>query len=121
MAQDITERLLTQLQREEPETFKTFMAGICRVVEQSFQHDAQLKGVKAVNKTGDEVRRRTRMCAEVVRDMRLGEVPHSWQRILDELPNALRAKLDGLQHSAERKSGFLWVPPERGSLIIPGL
>ena len=80
------------------------MRGIERAVTQSFDTDAVLRPVK----TQDEQKRRVVMCKDLILAMRQ-EHSLSVQRIVYELPSALRCRLDGAE----------WQPPTRSSWIEP--
>lgn len=57
--------------------------------------------------TSDEVRRRFRLCEELVRQLR-GDLGWGLQRVLDHLPRYLRCELDGISWQPEAR--VVWVP-----------
>lgn len=89
-------------------------AGIQAAISTSFAEDKVLRPVY----TRDEIERRFRMCADIFVTLRK-DLGWSIPRILDEMPRALRAKLDGIpwnpetDKSAQRK---VWAPSQAESL-----
>ena len=75
----------------------TLAIGIETAVKKSFE-----TGAVMVFQTRDEVRRRTRLCVDVARELR-GDLGWSVARIADALPRALRAKLDGTTFEPEEE------------------
>jgi hypothetical protein len=81
-----------ELAGESPEAIGRLTKGIEAAIAKSFAEDAK-RGERVVMTRG-EVKRRTEFCVEVARALR-SDLGWSVVRIVDELPRALRAKLDG--------------------------
>lgn len=92
-------------------TYQKLADGIISAVRKSFQEELKPKA------TQSEIRRRVLLCVDIVRELRDGDKPWSWQHIVDELPKALRGKLDGIKWSPEKKR-TLWVPGDSDNRII---
>lgn len=71
--------------------------GIADAIEHSFKSDEVLRPVQ----TRDEIERRFKICIRWFVTMRR-ELHMSVPRILDEIPKALRAELDGGKYSPEQ-------------------
>lgn len=86
-------------------TSRTVVA-VTAAIDRSFDEDAVLRPVR----TQDEIKRRFRICIEAMCVLRR-DLHWSMPRILDEIPRALRAKLDGAEWNpeTERKT---WVGSE---------
>ena len=91
----------------DPANFKRMCAGVTDVIERSFQRDRLLLIRPVINDT--ERRRRLSMCTKIIRTLR-GDLKWSLVRILDHLPEYLRAELDGES----------WEPGARESWITGG-
>ena len=76
--------------------------GIERAVALSFVADCS-------RPTSDEVRRRFRICVELVRQLR-GDLGWGLQRVVDHLPHYLRCELDGVQWKPDAR--VVWVPED---------
>ncbi len=87
--------------------FQRMCAGVADVIEQSFQRDRLMLIQPIVNDT--ERRRRLALCEKIIRTLR-GDMKWSLTRILDHLPEYLRAELDGES----------WEPSTRESWITDG-
>ena len=59
--------------------------------------------------TSDEVRRRFRICEELVRQLR-GDLGWGLQRVVDHLPHYLRCELDGVPWKPDAR--VVWVPED---------
>lgn len=79
------------------------------VIDASFRSDKS-------RMTRAEVKRRFEILEGVARKLR-GDLGWSWPRILDELPRALRSRLDGIPW--EPSTSTIWAPedPLEGQLI----
>lgn len=73
---------------------------LTRVIGNSFQSHP-------CTQTRDEVKRRLDLCFELLKVMR-GDMKWSFQRCCDEIPAALRRRLDGGIWEPSRRS--LWMP-----------
>jgi hypothetical protein len=91
----------------DPANFKRMCAGVTNVIERSFQRDRLMLIRPIVNDT--ERRRRLAMCEDIIRTLR-GDLKWSLTRILDHLPDYLRAELDGES----------WEPSARASWTTSG-
>lgn len=95
-----------QLANESPEALGRLTRGVQDAVARSFVEDKNRD--RRVVMTQDEVKRRGRICVEVVRSLR-GDLGWSVARIVDALPQALRAKLDGAEWDPS-KLRHVWAP-----------
>jgi hypothetical protein len=93
----VTKRLLSLV---EPHQIRRALLGLATVVEASFDQDGS-------RITQDEVKRRLYLAADLFCELRR-DVKWSVERILNELPNALRSKLDGTPWSPNAHA--LWKP-----------
>jgi hypothetical protein len=92
---------------------KTVVDGFTETVGGSFIADKS-------SMTNAEVARRTEMCAEFFMQFRK-DLGWATNRILDELPKALRCKLDGIPYEPSRQDkqtwgadngrDLIWLPP----------
>lgn len=57
--------------------------------------------------TGDEVKRRFRICERIFRALR-GDLGWGLERVLDRLPHYLRSELDGVPWEPDRRT--IWMP-----------
>lgn len=73
-----------------------------RAIARSFREDG-------ARMTGDEVRRRFRICERLFRHLR-GDLGWGLQRVLDHLPGYLRAELDGIPWQPDTRT--VWVPAD---------
>lgn len=110
-----------RLQDVPPHVYRRLCEVVVQVVGRSFKED-KARGEHVVL-TQHEIRRRTSMCARILRDM--DEVQetgrrYSWMRMEDELPRALRYKLDnpGKHWEPPEKKRSMWAPAR--SIIMPG-
>lgn len=110
-----------RLQETHPETHRRYCQAIVEAVRRSFVQDVLGGGANIA--TGDETRRRTNICARIVRDLHEGTdvgKGYSPERICDELPRMLRQELDsGQAFVPPNEKRTLWVPsaPERRGVI----
>lgn len=95
------------LVRDEAELHGVFNA-IFGIVAQSFRNDAARNGAEHAQRvqTEAEMKRRADICGRWFRVMR-GDLHWSKPRILDELPRALQAELDGGTYTPPERS--LWA------------
>lgn len=73
-----------------------------QVIAQSFAKDG-------ARQTGQEIKRRFEIVESTIRMLR-GDLGWAYERILDELPRALRAKLDGVPWDPSENRA-IWTPP----------
>ena len=85
------------------EQYTSVTVAFFRVIEQSFVHDK-------MRPTRAETKRRFEILEQTFRMLRSPEYEWSMQRILDELPRALRAKLDHMPWDPS-KMRRLWRAP----------
>lgn len=90
-----------------PERLAELTRGVETAVRKSFFDDHKRDG--AVIHTQEEVKRRAKICVDVARVLR-HDLQWSVSRIVDELPNALRARIDGTP----------WDPSKLRSVWSPG-
>lgn len=76
---------------------------IQQVLAQSFAQDS-------ARQTANEIKRRFKICEDLIRMLR-SDLGWAYERILNELPKALRAKLDGL-HWDPSESRAVWTPDD---------
>lgn len=93
---------ILELAQESPTAVGKLTKGIMSAVARSFREDKS-------RVTQDEINRRGRICVGAAREMR-HDLKLSVDRIVDELPKALRSKLDGIPWDPT-KLRALWVPP----------
>lgn len=89
------------LTQESPEAMGKAVRGIEHAVAKSFREDRS-------RVTQDEIKRRGRICIGIVRALRK-DLKWSIDRIVDELPIALRAKLDGIPWDPSN-ARTIWTP-----------
>lgn len=87
--------------------FNRMCVGVTDVIERSFQRDRLMLIRPIINDT--ERKRRLTMCEKIIRTLR-GDMKWSLTRILDHLPEYLRAELDGES----------WEPSARASWTTSG-
>jgi hypothetical protein len=97
---------MLELAGESREAIGRIVKGIEAAVTRSYLEDKLRDG--HVVMTSAEVKRRTNLCVEVARALR-AELGWSVARIVDELPKALRAKLDGTPWDP-KTIRTLWTP-----------
>jgi hypothetical protein len=74
---------------------------VVQTIQQSFLHDKS-------RVTTDEVRRRFKICESKLRMLR-SDFGWAYERILDEMPTALRAELDGIPWDPAT-ARMIWSP-----------
>lgn len=95
--------------RDYPEQLAKVVDGTTEVVYGSFLVDGSTQ-------TRNEVKRRTELCARWVLTLRK-DCRWSIERILDELPRALRSELDGIPYSPTREGRQTWSADNGRDLI----
>lgn len=90
------------LANESPAAVGKLTKGIMSAITRSFREDKS-------RQTQDEIRRRGHLCVGIARELR-HDLKWSVDRIVDEMPKALRSKLDGIPWDPS-KVRALWVPP----------
>lgn len=101
----MNERVFADLSPAEVHQVST---GILRAVDASFAVDRQRDSGK-VTMTGDEIRRRFRICEAWFRTLR-GEKQWTLRRTLSALVVALRTELDGGSYVPDDRT--LWLPQD---------
>lgn len=99
----ISEKPFAHFQRD-PRAWHTLRRGIERAVSGSFIDNPMLV------RTGAEERRRISICLKWIETMRVDH-RYSVQRIVDELPRALRATLRGEPYAPPTR--LLWAPEDQ--------
>lgn len=85
---------------------------IIKTIAKSFEEDLVLRPVR----TKSEIQRRFSICARVVVELRR-DLGWTMPRIFDELPTALRAKLDDVPwHPEDRRKS--WASADGGSMAL---
>ncbi len=99
---------ILELANESPAAVGKLTKGIMSAIDRSFREDKS-------RATQDEIRRRGHICVGIARALR-HELKWSVDRIVDELPKALRSKLDGIPWDPS-KLRAMWTPPT--DIIVP--
>ena len=82
---------------------------ITSAIEKAFTQDG-------ARQTQNEIKHRFNICLGLVGVMR-NDLGYSWQRIADTLPEALRAKLDGVDWSPSTRAA--WSTDPSTGLLLP--
>ncbi len=99
----------TLLEMLDPLAQARAVTAITAAIEVSFEQDQ-------MRQTQNEIKDRFNHCLGLVGIMR-NDLKWSWQRIEDELPKALRCKLDKVDWNPNTRS--TWVTDDETGLILP--